>query len=66
MPPEPMGPGPAVEPGVPGGGAKQVGGHVAALATVDVDVDAGGGDDDAAGAGAAGAGAGAGAGTCPV
>ena len=65
MPPEPLGPGPAVEPGMPGGGPKQVGGHVAALATVDVeagDADddaAGGGDDDAPGAGAAGAGPGA-------
>ena len=65
MPPEPLGPGPAVEPGMPGGGPKQVGGHVATLATVDAeacdgdDVAAGGGDDDAAGAGAAGAGAGA-------
>jgi len=61
MPPEPLGPG-TVDPGMPGCGPEQVGGHVAALAPVDVE--AGGGDDDAAGAGAAGAGAGAG--TCPV
>ena len=57
MPPEPLGPGPAVEPGMPGGGPEQVGGHVAALAPVDVE--AGGGDDDDDAAGAAGAGAGA-------
>lgn len=53
MPPDPLGPGPAVEPGMPGGGPAQVGGHVATLAVED--------GEDCAGAGAGDAGGGAGA-----